>query len=86
MQMFLTLQLEKQKKQRIITLRTLVIGIARAGSPEPIVKAGSVEKMINFDFGDPPHALVFPGKLHFMEAEALIELADAPKEIKGMAE
>jgi diphthine synthase len=80
------LELEKQKKERVVTSKTLVIGVARAGSPKPIVKAGYIEEVINHDFGAPPHTLIFPGKLHFMEAEALITLADAPEEVRGMAE
>ena len=80
------LELEKQKKQQLITPKTLVIGVARAGSYEPVVKAGYLEEVINYDFGAPPHTLIVPGKLHFMEAEALITLADAPEEIRGMAE
>jgi diphthine synthase len=80
------LELEKQKKEQVVTPRTLVIGVARAGSAETIVKAGYIEEVINYDFGAPPHTLIFPGKLHFMEAEALITLADAPEEVRGMAE
>ncbi len=73
---------EKQKRKRVITPDTLVIGIARAGSKEPTVKAGYVEKLMRQNFGDPPHTLIFPGKLHFMEAEALITLAEAPEQIR----
>jgi diphthine synthase len=80
------LELEKQKKEQVVTPRTLVIGVARAGSPEPIVKAGYIEEVIKYDFGAPPHTLIFPGKLHFMEAEALITLADAPEQVRRMAE
>jgi diphthine synthase len=80
------LELEKTRKQQVVTSETLVIGVARAGSPEPVVKAGYVEEVVNFDFGAPPHTLIFPGKLHFMEAEALIALAGAPKEVMEMAE
>jgi diphthine synthase len=80
------LELEKQKKEQVATPRTLVIGVARAGSPQPVVNAGYIEEVINCDFGAPPHTLIFPGKLHFMEAEALITLADAPKDVKEMAE
>jgi diphthine synthase len=79
------LELERYKKERIITSKTLVIGIARAGSYEAIVKAGYIKEIINYDFGAPPHTLVFPGRLHFMEAEALITLANAPKEVMEMA-
>jgi diphthine synthase len=80
------LELEKQKKEQVATSMTLVIGVARAGSPEPVVKAGYIEEVVTFDFGAPPHTLIFPGKLHFMEAEALITLADAPQNIMEMAE
>jgi diphthine synthase len=80
------LDLEKQKKEQVVTPNTLVVGVARAGSPEPSVKAGYVEEVMNYDFGTPPHTLIFPGKLHFMEAEALITLADAPEDVRGLAE
>jgi diphthine synthase len=80
------LELEKQKKEQVVTPRTLVIGVARAGSYEPTVKAGYLEEVINHDFGSPPQTLIFPGKLHFMEAEALITLAGAPEEVRRMAE
>ena len=80
------LEIEKQKKEQIITTRTLVVGVARAGSPEPAVKAGYIEEIMNHNFGAPPHTLIVPGKLHFMEAEALITLADAREEVRRMVE
>lgn len=76
------LEMEKRKKAHVITLSTLVLGVARAGSDNPIVKAGYVGDIMNHDFGDPPHTLVFPAKLHFMEAEALITLAGAPEQLR----
>jgi len=80
------LSLEKQKKEQVATPKTLVVGVARAGSPQPVVKAGYLEDVIEYDFGAPPHTLIVPGKLHFMEAEALITLADAPQEVMEMTE
>jgi len=76
------LAMEKRKRRGAVTLDTLVVGIARAGSQEPTVKAGYVKEMLNHDFGAPPHSIVFPGKLHFMEAEALITLAKAPEKVR----
>lgn len=76
--------LEQSKKQHIIRDETLVIGIARAGSDDPAVKADCAKQLRKCDFGKPPHTLVFPGKLHFMEAEALVGLAEAPREILEM--
>jgi len=57
---------------------TLAVGIARAGSPEPIVRADRLSALRTTDFGDPLHLLVIPGDLHHLEAEALETLADAP--------
>ncbi len=76
------LDMEKQKKAHLIKLNTLVLGVARAGSDTPTVKAGYVGDVMEHDFGDPPHALVFPARLHFMEAEALVTLAGAPDQIR----
>lgn len=81
----LLLKIEEKKKRRIITLDTLAIGIARAGSNSPTVKADSVERLLNYNFGGPPHTLIFPGKLHFMEAEALIVLAGATEKLRDDA-
>lgn len=78
------LAMEKTKRERVVTPNTLAVGIARAGSDNPTVKADYATKLVNYDFGPPPHSLVFPGKLHFVEAEALITLADAPKTVRDM--
>lgn len=78
------LGVEKQRRKRVVTSDTIAVGIARAGSNEPIVKADSVNELLKFDFGAPPHSLVFPGGLHFMEAEALLTLAGAPESVKRM--
>ena len=73
--------LERSKQQHMIRDDTLAVGIARAGSDNLAVKADYAKRLQKYDFGKPPHTLVFPGKLHFMEAEALVTLAKAPQEI-----
>jgi len=78
------LKVEKRRKKRVATPKTLAVGIARAGSTKPTVKADCVEELMSLEFGGPPHTLVFPGKLHFVEAEALITLAKAPQSIREM--
>lgn len=76
------LTMEKGKKKHVVTLNTLIVGIARAGSTTPVVKAGYLEEVLSYDFGAPPHTLIFPSRLHFMEAEALVTLAKAPEKIR----
>lgn len=60
---------------------TLAIGIARLEAPDMIVKAGKVSELAKWDFGEPPYALILPGLLHFMEADALHAFCGAPKEL-----
>ncbi|HJJ28303.1 MAG TPA: diphthine synthase [Methanocorpusculum sp.] len=53
----------------------LYVGIARAGSPEPVVHAGSADEMKSFDFGGPLHILIVPAELHDIEREYLEKFA-----------
>jgi diphthine synthase len=80
------LKVEQQKRKGVVTSNTIAVGIAQAGSHSPVVKADRVKALLKSDFGSPPHTIVFPGKLHFMEAEALIVLAGAPDDIKELVE
>ncbi|MGB9853851.1 MAG: diphthine synthase [Candidatus Bathyarchaeales archaeon] len=80
------LNVEAKRKNGTITIERLGVGIARAGSPNPTVKADFVEKLLRYDFGEPPYTLIFPGKLHFMEAEALIAFAGAPLTVRKMVQ
>jgi len=73
------LRVEAQRKKMTVTEETLVIGVARAGSSDATVRAGFIRDVLGYDFGGPPYSLIFPGELHFMEAEALTVLAGAPE-------
>lgn len=45
----------------------LYVGIARAGSADPLVRAGSADALRSVDFGLPLHILIVPAELHDME-------------------
>lgn len=81
----LLLKVEQKRKKAIITQDTVAVGVARAGSHTPNLKANFVKELIKYDFGNPPQSLIFPGNLHFMEAEALVAFAGAPKRLKRLA-
>lgn len=49
----------------------LYIGCARVGSPDPLVAAGTAERLRSVEFGGPLHILIVPGELHVMEREYL---------------
>jgi len=55
--------------------------VARAGAPDCKAKADRIGRLIKLDFGPPLHTLVIPGRLHFMEIEALKRFAGAPDDI-----
>ncbi|MDY6964385.1 MAG: diphthine synthase [Halobacteriota archaeon] len=59
----------------------MIVGIARAGSKKPTIKADYIERIKEYDFGPPLHIMIATGKLHFMENEALLKFAGAPVEI-----
>lgn len=80
------LKVEEKRKNGTMTIERLGVGIARAGSPNPTVKADFVEELLRYDFEEPPYTLIFPGKLHFMEAEALIAFAGAPLSVRKMVQ
>ncbi|MBX0294633.1 diphthine synthase [Haloarcula nitratireducens] len=56
---------------------TLAVVVARAGSPNPVVAAGTLSELAERSFGDPLHLLVIPGELHPVEEETLDAIADA---------
>ncbi len=60
---------------------SLMIALARAGSPEPVVRAGPLRMLREEDLGPPPHLLVVPAKLHYMEAAYLHAFAGLPAEL-----
>ncbi|HMK45566.1 MAG TPA: diphthine synthase [Methanocella sp.] len=70
----LLLKVEEDRREGVVA-GTLCIGVARAGSPAPCVRAGKIEELSGFDFGGPLHIMIIPAELHFLEEEALESLA-----------
>ncbi len=63
---------------------TLVVGVARLGQPDAMIKAGKAVDIASLDFGETPHCIVFPGPLHFLEEDALKTLASClPEALKN---
>ena len=63
--------IEKRKGENLIKDNLLVVGCARLGTSSAIIKAGPLAHIKKCDFGPPPHCLIIPSKLHFMEEEML---------------
>ena len=65
------LGIERDRREEVFNEKTLVVGCARIGRKDFIVKAGTAKELETFNFGPPPHCLLVPGELHFIEEEAL---------------
>ena len=59
--------------------RTLACVLSRVGAPDVRAVAGPIAEFTQRDLGPPPHCLVIPGTLHFLEKEALVAFAGAPQ-------
>ena len=68
---------------RLITSKTLLVGLARLEAPDMMVRASTAAELMRLDFGRPPYCLVFPSRLHFVEAEALQIFCGAPMDLVG---
>jgi diphthine synthase len=77
--MAILLGIEKKRNGGAFTGRTTACVVACLGSEKPLTKAASVEQLLKEDFGPPPHSIVVPGKLHFMEEEALRKISGLPQ-------
>ena len=71
----------RQAKTDAIAVSALACVVSRVGSPDVRAAAGSIGDLIERDLGPPPHTIVIPGQLHFLEREALIAFAGAPHDI-----
>lgn len=72
-------KLEDAKRAGIMTDDTLMVALARVEAPDCVVRADTAGNLVKADFGEPPWSIILPGKLHFMEVEALQLLAGAPQ-------
>ncbi len=66
----LLLRMEDEKRKSLISGDLFLVGIARLGG-DSLIRAGSLDELIELDFGRPPHSLVIPGDLHFTEKDML---------------
>src|SRR3989442_1366440 len=57
---------------------TLACVLSRVGSLDGRAVCGPIGTLSNRDLGPPMHCIVVPGRLHFLEKEALIAFAGAP--------
>ena len=65
------LKVELKRNEKVFPEKTLCVGCARIGNESQVIKFGAAKELLKFNFGKPVHCLIVPGKLHFIEEEAL---------------
>ena len=70
------LEVEEERQQGICGKEALAVGVARLGSEDQMIVAGTLEELSSADLGRPLHSLVLCGKkMHEMEWEYVREFA-----------
>lgn len=64
----LLVEIEKRKKKKLFLESTEIVAVAHLGAGSRIMY-GRISALRKADFGELPHSLILPGKLHFMEKE-----------------
>ena len=77
------LKLEEIKDAGVVRDDSLMVALARVEAPDCIVRADKARNLTRADFGKPPYSIILPGKLHFVEAEALQLMAGASPTLLG---
>ncbi|BBG23865.1 diphthine synthase [Sulfuracidifex tepidarius] len=67
----LLLQMEDMRKENVIKEDDVIVVGSRLGCEDEAVVSLSLSEAKKYDFGKPPHILIFPSNLHYMEADAL---------------
>ena len=77
------LDIEKEQKKFILSDDTFTIIASRIGFETQKIISGKFSNLLKVDFGEPPHSIIIPGKLHFTESDAinvLTECFDKPSD------
>ena len=65
------LDCEEKQKRKIISSETFGIVASRIGKNDQRIISGNIGNLIKNKFGEPPHSIIIPGKLHFTESDAV---------------
>jgi len=74
------LETEAELSLQLFDQDTFIIVASRIGFRDQEVKGGRIASLHGIDFGEPPHTIIVPGKLHFTEVEAIESLLKINKE------
>ena len=89
----LLLNTEKTQNRKVISEETFAIVASRIGKDSQKIVSGNISNLIKSDFGEAPHSIIIPGRLHFTESDAvktvtecLDEPTDNSADVKSISE
>ena len=65
------LKINLKRKENSFTENTFVIGCARLGTTDSLIKCGKAKDILKINFGEPPYCLIVPANLNHKEEEYL---------------
>ncbi|KAJ3233595.1 diphthine synthase [Chytriomyces hyalinus] len=65
------LEVEEKRQEKVYSPTTIGVGMSRIGAPDQRIICGTLQELLEADFGEPLHSLVLAGEMHFLEADIL---------------
>jgi diphthine synthase len=78
--MKMLLDVEKDQRSRAFTEETYVIVASRIGRADKKIISGQTRSLLGTNYGTGPHSLIVPGRLHFVEKEAISNITSVLNE------
>lgn len=78
--MKMLLGVEKDQRSRAFTEETYVLVTSRIGRADKKIISGQIRSLLEINYGTGPHSLIVPGRLHFVEKEAISCMTSALNE------
>jgi diphthine synthase len=75
------LDVEKDIMYGFVSKDSFLIVLSRIGTDEQKIFSGKIKSLLELDYGNGPHAIIFPSRFHFTEEDAILNLTeniDAP--------
>jgi diphthine synthase len=69
------LEIEDRRQENVYSKDSIGVGLSRIGSDDQQIVCGTLEELVEHDFGKPLHSFVIAGKMHFLEADTLEQYA-----------
>ena len=76
----LLLNTEKTQNRKVISEETFAIVASRIGKDDQRIISGNISNLIKNEFGEAPHSIIIPGRLHFTESDAIKTITECLNE------